>query len=377
MADLKELRDEIDRTDDEIVRLFERRMCLVEEVANYKIENGMRVLDPRRENEKLNMLSEGASTDFNETGIREVFKQLMAISRKRQYQMLIERGQGEAIPYKQEDSFDFSGKRVVFQGIAGAYSHAAMQTFFGDRIEPAQVETWREAMQMVVDGEADFGVFPIENSTAGSVSDIYDLMADFPVYIIGEQVIPVRHRLLGLKGASLGDVREVYSHPQALSQCRAYLDLHPEWKRVPVLNTAMAAAQIAKDGDRTHAAIASETAAKTYGLDILEKEKSISRKANATRFVIISNENRFLRSAKRISICFGLPHQYGTLYNTLSHFIFNELNMIRIESRPVPGRAWEYRFFIDFEGSLSDPAVQNALFGIRAETAELRLLGCY
>lgn len=376
MADLKELRRQIDQTDSEIVRLFERRMKLVENVAQYKIENGMQVLDSRREGEKLRTLSEGASTDFNETAVREIFQQMMAISRKRQYQILMENGQGDTLPFNQCDAFEFKGKRVVFQGVEGAYSFAAMKTFFGDDIVSTHVETWREAMQMVADGEVDYGVLPIENSTAGSVSDIYDLMADFPIYIVGEQVIPINHRLLGVQGASLDDIRCVYSHPQALAQCRAYLEAHPSWECVPVLNTAMAAEKVAAEKDRTHAAIASGTAGEFYGLSVLEPGE-ISRKKNATRFVILSNRNCFIRSAGKISICFELPHQCGTLYNILSHFIFNELNMTRIESRPIPDRAWEYRFFIDFEGNLNDPGVQNALFGIHEETEDLRLLGSY
>lgn len=376
MADLKELRREIDRTDNEIVRLFERRMQLVEDVAQYKIENGMQVLDSRREGEKLKSLSEGASTDFNETAVREIFRQMMAISRKRQYQILAEHGQGEAIAFSQCDAFDFEGKRVVFQGVEGAYSFAAMKTFFGDAIDSVHVETWREAMQMVADGDVDYGVVPIENSTAGSVSDIYDLLAAFPIYIVGEQVLPINHRLLGIPGASLDEIRTVYSHPQALAQCRAYLDAHPGWECVPVLNTAMAAEKVADEKDRTQAAIASETAGEYFGLCVLE-DGPISRKKNATRFVILSNRCRFVRNARKISICFELPHHCGTLYNVLSHFIFNELNMTRIESRPIPDKPWEYRFFIDFEGNLNDPGVQNALFGIRAETADMRLLGSY
>ena len=374
MADLKELRYEIDRADNEIVRLFERRMRLVEDVAKYKIENGMQVLDSRREGEKLKTLSEGASTDFNERAIYEIFRQMMAISRKRQYQILTENGRGETLPFSQCDAFDFEGKRVVFQGVEGAYSFAAMQTFFGDAIDSVHVSTWREAMRLVADGDVDYGVVPIENSTAGSVSDIYDLLADFPIYIVGEQVIPINHRLLGIPGAKTDEIRKVFSHPQALAQCRAYLESHPEWEAVPVLNTAMAAEKIAKDQNPTFAAIASDTAAEFYGLDVLE-DGPISRKKNATRFVILSNRCCFVRNARRISICFELPHQCGTLYNVLSHFIFNDLNMTRIESRPIPGKAWEYRFFIDFEGNLNNPGVQNALFGIRSETADLRLLG--
>lgn len=376
MTDLKKLRDEIDRTDRETVRLFEKRMRLVEEVAQYKIETGKPVLDMRREEEKLKTLSEGASTDFNETAVHEIFRQMMAISRKRQYQILMEHGRGTMPDYEQCEALEYKGKSVVFQGVRGAYSFEAMKAFFGDEIKSCHVDTWRETIQMVADGDVDYGVVPIENSTAGSVSDIYDLIADFPVYIVGEQVIPINHRLLGLPGAKLEEIRTVYSHPQALAQCRAYLETLPQIECVPVLNTAAAAEKVAREKDPAHAAIASEMAGDFYGLEMLEA-KRISRKTNETRFIILSNRNCFVKGSRRVSICFELPHRVGTLYNILSHFIFNELDMTKIESRPTKGHAWEYRFFIDFDGSLDDPAVENALFGIRSETKDFRLLGCY
>ena len=376
MDDLKKLRDEIDVTDKEIVRLFERRMRLVEDVAQYKIRTGKKVLDPGREAEKLKTLGTGASTAFNKTGVQEVFRQMMSISRKRQYQILIENGLEEQLDYFQCDTFDYTGARVVFQGVEGAYSFAAMRAFFDPSIQSAHVATWREAFEMVVDSMADYAVLPLENSTAGSVSDIYDLMINYPVFIVGEQIIPIDHVLMGLPGTSFDDVKRVYSHPQALAQCRKYLEMHPEWQTEPLLNTAVAAKKVADDGLAWQAAIASRTAAEYFGLEILESE-GLSGMHNQTRFIIISGKNCFRRDAGRISICFELPHKIGTLYNILSHFIFNGLNMTRIESRPIPERGWEYRFFVDFDGNLRDSAVQNALTGIRAETADMRLLGNY
>ena len=376
MDELRKLRDEIDVTDQEIVRLFEKRMRLVEDVAQYKIRTGKKVLDPGREAEKLQTLGARASSDFNRTGVQEVFRQMMAISRKRQYQLLLEKGLQSIPSYTQCESFDYTGAKVVFQGVEGAYSFAAMKAFFDPSIKSTHVATWRESFEMVVDGRADYAVLPIENSTAGSVSDIYDLMINYPVSIIGEQIIPIDHVLMGLPGTVLSGIRKVYSHPQALAQCRKYLEQHPEWKTEPLLNTAIAAKKVAEDRDFTQAAIASRTAAEYFGLEILASE-GLSEQHNQTRFIIISGTNCYRKDAKHISICFELPHKIGTLYNILSHFIFNDLNMTHIESRPIPDRGWEYRFFVDFDGNLGDSGVQNALTGIQAETADLRVLGNY
>lgn len=376
MIDLNKIRDEIDETDEGIVRLFEKRMELTEEVAKYKIETGKPVFDKEREISKLKKLRGESSNEFNAKGIQEVFQQMMSISRKRQYQLLTEHGADEQVDYRQTDALQFSHSKVVFQGVEGAYSFAAMKTFFDDTIESSHVETWKEAMQQVAEQKVDYGVLPIENSTAGSVSDIYDLMIRYPNYIVGEQILKIEHTLMAVPGASLEDIRTVYSHPQGLAQCRNYLEQHPGWKQEEVLNTAMAAEKVAKEGDRTQAAIASRYAAEHFGLNILA-EGCLSGESNSTRFIIISNQKCFDRNAGKISICIELPHESGSLYNILAHFIYNDLNMTKIESRPIPEQNWEYRFFIDFEGNLSSPAVKNALRGIASEASSLRLLGNY
>ena len=376
MIDLNKIRDEIDETDKGIVRLFEKRMELTEEVAKYKIETGKPVFDKEREISKLKKLRGESSNEFNAKGIQEVFQQMMSISRKRQYQLLTEHGADEQVDYRQTDALQFSHSKVVFQGVEGAYSFAAMKTFFDDTIESSHVETWKEAMQQVAEQKVDYGVLPIENSTAGSVSDIYDLIIRYPNYIVGEQILKIEHTLMAVPGASLEDIRTVYSHPQGLAQCRNYLEQHPGWKQEEVLNTAMAAEKVAKEGDRTQAAIASRYAAEHFGLNILA-EGCLSGESNSTRFIIISNQKCFDRNAGKISICIELPHESGSLYNILAHFIYNDLNMTKIESRPIPEQNWEYRFFIDFEGNLSSPAVKNALRGIASEASSLRLLGNY
>lgn len=376
MLDLGKIRDEIDIADNEILRLFEHRMELTEKVAQFKIETGKPVFDGQREQSKLQKLGDAASNAFNAKGIQELFRQIMSISRKRQYQLLTEHQITEPVDYVQVEQLPVQGAKVVFQGVEGAYSFEAMRTFFGAQIEATHVETWKEAMELVAGGGADYAVLPIENSTAGIVQDIYDLLVEYPNYIVGEQIIRIEHQLLGLKGASISDIHTVCSHPQGLAQCKKYLEKHPDWKQVSVLNTAVAAQKIAQEGDKGQAAIASKTAAEHFGLCILEQE-NLAESCNSTRFIVISNQKRFAKDARKVSIYFELPHESGSLYNILSHFIYNDLNMTKIESRPMVGRNWEYRFFLDFEGNLSEPAVKNALRGIEAEASCLRILGNY
>ena len=306
----------------------------------------------------------------------ELFEQIMAMSRKLQYQMLESRGRPSRLPFIPVENLDTKKARVVFQGAEGAYSQAAMMRFFGERIDSIHVDSFRDAMSAIEEGSAEFAVLPIENSTAGIVSEIYDLLVEFENYIVGEQIIRCEHCLLGLENAEISDIRTVYSHQQGLSQCKSFLQEHRDWKQIPLENTAMAAKKVAEDGDVTQASVSSAFAAKCFGLKVL-KENIYNNKANSTRFIIVTNQRIYQKDAKKISICFETPHTSGSLYNILSHFIYNNLNMFGIQSRPIPGRNWEYRFFIDFEGNLNDSAVKNALRGIREEATNMKILGNY
>lgn len=376
MLDLGKIREEIDSIDSRIVQLFEERMKLAEEVAEFKIETGKAVFDKKREEEKLSALAAMAGSSFNACGVQELFSHIMSISRKRQYQLLTEHGREPKLGYEFVEKLPVEHARVVFQGVEGAYSFAAMQTFFGEDIDSFHVKTFKDAMEAIRSGRADYAVLPIENSTAGSVQDCYDLLAEYEHSIVGEQIIQIDHALLGVKGTLLSEIRSVISHPQALAQCRKYLDSHPDWEQREYLNTALAAKLVAEEQDKSRAAIASRYAAEYFGLEILN-DKPLSREGNSTRFIIVSGRHIYTPDASKISICLELPHRSGTLYNILSHVIYNNLNMTKIESRPIPDRNWEYRFFVDFEGNLNQSAVKNALLGIEQEAVSLRVLGNY
>ncbi len=376
MDRLLELRDEIDRIDREMVELFEKRMDVCAQVAEYKISVGKKVFDKERERAKIQTLTGMARNDFDRHGIQELFSQVMSMSRKLQYQLLAQKGAAGRLPFIEVDDIQREGIRVVYQGVDGAYSHAAMRQYFGDGVNAFHVPKWRDAMEAIAEGAADYAVLPIENSSAGIVADNYDLLVDFENYIVGEQVIPCDHVLVGLPGTKLSDIKKVYSHQQALSQCEEYLDRHREWQLIPYDNTARAAQKVARDQDKTQAAVASRFAAQLFGLEILQ-EHIYYNEANSTRFIVVTNQRIFRKDAGKISICFEVPHRSGSLYNILSHFIYNNLNMNKIESRPKRGTNWEYRFFIDFDGNLNQGAVKNALRGIREEAINMKILGNY
>lgn len=376
-VDLAESRKEIDNIDAEIVKLFEQRMKVAANVADYKLATGKAVFDKQREDDKIKNLKGMANGEFNSKCIAELFTQIMAMSRKFQYQRLEERETDSKLePYELTDGINKEGVKVVYQGVPGAYSHEAMINYFGRDVDNFNVGTFREAMDAVRKGRADYAVIPIDNSSAGMVNDTYDLLQEFNNYIVAETYVQIRHCLLACPGTELEDIKTVYSHPQGLAQCGQYLDKHPEWEQRDSLNTAIAAKKVSEDKDNTQAAIGSANCAEGYGLVVLE-EGINTAEANTTRFVIVARERRFVRNAGKVSICFEIQHESGSLYNAISHIMFNGLNMTKIESRPIPEHNWEFRFFVDFEGNLADAGVRNALRGIAEESNYLRLLGNY
>ena len=373
--DLSQLRQQIDTIDRQIVDLYEKRMDVSRQVAEYKIETGKKVFDKQREQEKIAGVKALTHNDFTSHGVEELFEQIMSMSRKLQYQLLAAHGSEGRLPFIGVDELETECARVVYQGAEGSYSQAAMRKFFGENVNAFHVESFRDAMSAIDEGSADFAVLPIENSTAGIVNEIYDLLVEFENYIVGEQVIPIEHCLLALPGTKMEEIKRVYSHPQSLMQSARYLSEH-DWQQISMQNNAFAALKVAKDKDQTQAAIASEYAGQTYGLEILEKGSNDSD-SNSTRFIIVTNQKIFRKNANKISLCLEIPHESGSLYHILSHFIYNNLNMTKIESRPIPERNWEYRFFIDFEGNLADSAVKNALRGLREEARSMKILGNY
>ncbi len=376
MKDLSEIRVRIDEIDRQLVKLFQERMECASEVAEYKREKKMAVYDKVREDQKLETLSAMAEDSFMKRSLKEIFRQIMSISRKYQYQLLKQRDRYIENYFQQVEELEiYPDTRVVYQGVEGAYQQMAVEEFFGEDIDSYHVDTFNDVALALNRGDADYGILPIENSSAGNVQGNYDILLKNDICVVAEVILEIKHGLIGLPGAKKEELEVVYSHPQGLMQCRDYLEKIGV-KGISVNNTALAAKKVKEEGNPAHGAIASEKAARLYGLDILEHHVNDVR-TNATRFLILSKKRQYMKDADKVSICFSLPHESGSLYNVLSHLIFNDLSMTNIESVPLRDADWEYRFFIDVTGNLKDPAMRNALKGIREEAVDFKILGNY
>lgn len=373
VVDLAESRAKIDEIDKEIVRLFQERMSVATDVAAYKRSTGKKVFDPKREQEKIETLRSMVDGKFNKMGVEDLFHQIMSISRKYQYQVL-----GPVvneIPFREVDSLDVDeDTRIVCFGEHGAFTEQAMEEIFGTNITSFHKQSFREVMKTVAEGEAKYGVLPIENTSTGGIADIYDLLIDYDVTIVAEHVIKVEQDLLGLPGTKLSDIKMVYSHPQGLMQCAKFLEEHREILTKSFSSTSGAAKMVSEGEDPSKAAIASRRAAETFGLEVLCE--SINYESNNyTRFIVICNQKIFLSNADKLSLCFEIKHQAGALYNILANFYYNNLNLTKIESRPIENRNWEYRFFVDVEGNINSSGVGNALASLKECTSKISVLG--
>lgn len=374
MVDLQESRKKIDEVDKKLLELFEYRMQLASEVAEYKRSTGMPVFDPVREEAKLKELRALTKEEENQVAVVDLFSQIISMSRSKQYSLLDD---SFHLGFTAVDRFEADqNTKVVFFGEKGSYTEQAMLEYFKQDVNGIPATTFGEIMQAVKEGRAEYGVLPLENSSTGTLSDIFDLLAEYDNVIIGEHVIKIEHHLWGLPGTTLSDIQRVYSHRQGLLQCSGFLKQYPEIEQVEFGSTAGCARKVLEEGNPAQAAIASLRAGENLGLQLLQSSIH-NDQTNSTRFIIISNRRIYYRGAQRTSLCFALPHKSGSLYHMLSHFIYNKINMTRIESRPIAGKAFEYRFFVDIEGSLENPAVKNALHCIELEALEMKLLGSF
>ncbi len=264
---------------------------------------------------------------------------------------------------------------IAYPGTAGSFSHAAAREAFPDG-QCVGYATFPEAAQAVVDGRADYALLPVENSFAGAVLPTYGLLEKLPLHIVGETMKPVRHCLLGVPGATLADIRQIESHPQAIAQCDAFLQTLPDVQVLPSANTAISAREVAARGDATRAAIASIEAAHEYGLVPL-KENIQTSAMNTTRFFILSLSAIPLDTPRKATVTFTVNNEVGALVRVLSSFAESGLNMSRIESRPLPDTPFQYFFSADFEGEMDAAHLSRAMAAARPFTCALRLLGVY
>lgn len=266
---------------------------------------------------------------------------------------------------------------VGYQGVAGAYGEQATYTYFkGNWSKIVTHDSFEDVIDALVEGNIDYGVLPIENSSAGEILDTYDLIKNNRLFIVGEQSIRIEHNLLGVKGSSVEQIKEVYSHPQGLSQSKVFLKNYPDMKLCPFINTAMACQHVAELKDKTKAAIGSKRSAQLYDLDILVPNIHYN-KNNFTRFIVLSNKMNIEPQSNKISIVFSTRHLSGSLYNILGHFAYNGLNLLKIQSRPLLDKKWEYYFFADIEGNLQEANVLIALSQVIKQCNFFKILGNY
>ena len=372
MKTLEECRQEIDEIDQQMIRLFEKRMNVGKDVVLYKKAHQMQIFQPDRE--KL-VIEKNVGRMENEKLKKYgamFIQSMMDISKDYQFTFLDE--SLDLTPQKPlTPSQDL---KVGFQGVEGAFGELALRTYFKENVAMKHYDEFEEVFKALDRDEIDYGIVPIENSSTGAINNVYDLIRNYGLYIVGEQSISISQNLLGLKQTKLDEVREVYSHPQGLAQSSKFLQNYPNMKQIPYNNTAMAAKLIASMQDPTKAAIASKQAAKLYGLTVL-KENIHNDLTNHTRFIIIGKNLENVNENNRISILCSLEHRVGALSTILNIIKESELNMVRIESRPIPTLPWQYYFYIDFEGNIENPLVEEALNKISRHTQKLRILGTY
>ncbi|MBO7741452.1 MAG: chorismate mutase [Victivallales bacterium] len=374
---LENYRQEIDAIDHQLLELFCRRMAVAEKIGDYKRQHNLPVFNAAREREILYRIAEEAGEDFG-TYARQLYQNIFELSRARQHSLQPDAGNlAEEISAALEKTPKIfpAAASVACQGIEGAYSQlVASRLFPQGRI--SFFKSWDAVFNAVEKGLCQYGVLPIENSTRGTVLEVYDLMKHHNFQIVRSIKVQVNHVLLARKGASLQSIREIYSHEQALGQCSRFLQAHPEIKTHICENTAVAARMAAESGRDDVAAIASVSCAELYDLKIVA-EGIQNAQANFTRFICISKKREIYPGANRISLMLALPHQPGALCQLMSRFVAMGINLLKLESRPIPGRDFEFLFYFDLEGSIYDPQIVKLLSQLNAGPELFVLLGAY
>ena len=377
MDELNNLRREIDQIDRQLVELFRQRMDVTRRVGEYKAAHGIPVLDQAREREVLNNKGELAGEELRPAVIT-LYQTIMSISRRQQRDMLGERvdnpGLQRYLDARNAVRRPVDNPRVVYQGVAGAYSEQACINFFGSDVASEGLEQFEDCFKALRECRADYAVVPIENSSTGAIRQIYDLLTQYECHLVGETTVKVEHCLTAPKGATVDTITHVYSHEQGLFQSEQFLNHHPHWGRVPYADTAGSAQMVAQSGDITKAAICSERAAELYGLEILARAINHNTH-NTTRFVVVSPNMELREGADKISTLFVLPHEAGSLHEILTIFAVHGLNMVKLESRPVPEHSWEYMFFLEFNGHLDEDVTADVLHELAQTTGDFRVLG--
>lgn len=379
MAELSELRQEIDRIDAEIFRLFSERAEVSGDVAAYKREHGMRVFDPARERAKVADAASRAPEDLA-TYAQVLMELLMEASRSRQHALLADSADDPTLARIQQaraatpELFPPSA-RVSCQGVEGAYSQIAAERIFRHP-QISYAPTFDAVFRTVEQGLSRYGVLPLENSTAGSVNQMYDLMMEHSFHIVRTTRVKIDHNLLALPGAEFSSIRDIYSHEQAIGQCAEFLSGLPDVRVHVCENTAVAARRVAESGRTDAAALSSRPCADLYGLEVLASAVQ-DRDNNYTRFACISKDLEVYPGADRASLMIVLPHAPGALYKLLAKFYALDINILKLESRPIPERDFEFMFYFDIACPVAAPEFSSLMATIGSLCQECRFLGSY
>jgi chorismate mutase/prephenate dehydratase len=377
MSELEDLRKRIDDVDAGMTALFAQRMELAAEVADYKRANALPVLDRARERAKLASVAEQVPPELHDQ-VQVLYSLVMDMSKAAErrrlgtdgtLEALISAASGRTPALFPQDAF------VACQGVEGAYSQIAADKLFRHP-SISFFDTFEGVFRAVDEGFSSYGVLPVENSTAGTVNQVYDLMMRHDFHIVRTVRLKVDHSLLAKRGTGLADVRDVYSHEQAIEQCSAFLDAHPEMRVHVVENTAVAAKMVSESGRADVAALSSRTCAELYGLETLERSVQDTGN-NYTRFACISKGLEIYPGADRTSLMMIVSHEPGSLYKVLARFYALDINLVKLESRPLPDRDFEFMFYFDLECPVAAPAFRDLVVSLGEVCEEFRYLGSY
>lgn len=375
--DLEELRKKIDTIDTEMCRLFAERMQVVTDIARYKKENNMDVYNHSRARIVLQNISKQLGPEYEGYG-RSLYHTIFDLSESYQTMMLSEDSDfyKEIKEITSKPPLPFPKRATVAcAGCEGAYAHIASERLF-DLPEMMFVNNFESVFRAVSSGLCEYGVLPIENSLAGSVNAIYDLLGEHNVSIVRGVRLKVDHSLLVKPGTKLEDIREIYSHQQAVSQCSEFLASLKNVRIIPVENTAVAARLVAQSDDKSKASLSSRLCAEIYQLQTL-KNAVQNRDNNYTRFICISKQPQIYSGANRTSIMMVIPHRPGTLFRILSRFNATGVNLVKIESRQIPEREFEYRFYFDIEASVYSTEFRSLMCELHNCGEQFKYFGTY
>ena len=370
---LEEIRKLLDKTDRKIVEALAERQKLVREVSSFKIDKTKNIRDLGREEQLLNRIKELArEAGLDRYFAEQLFRDIIHHSVRFQTHTLVDH-QNRKVPNETVS--------VAYQGTEGAFSHQAAFRHFEERyarVDCYGYDTFQQAAEAVEQGEVDYAILPIENTTAGSINQTYDILGEGKLHIVGEEALRIIHCLLAIEEVPLERIRRIMSHPQALAQCSHFLSSMHRCTVESYLDTAMSAKKVVEDGDLSQAAIAGSYAAQLYGLQILKRDIA-NQSENFTRFVVVSPEpiQCDLQIPCKTSLLMVTSHDKGALINCLNVLGDHDIRMTKLESRPKPNEPWKYMFYLDIEGNVDDPDIAGALEEMRKRASSLKVLGCY